>query len=431
VSSCTVSPSSLPESTPEPLVQRLVDNHIDLWRRCDSAVPAHGKRYSPHDQHRRGRQMDRFLEMLDAELRCLPATRQSSEQKRDRIFDAFSRHAAPVLDLNREHLDLLRNGFVPFATEFCRAARRFDAAISASDICQATRNAWTAAGLRCLHGLDMRLTPAVTAYSLLYPYTDNYLDDLTVGPGCKQAFNRRLRLWLKGEPAPPATAREGKVYELVRLIEENVPRASAGDLYASLLAIHDAQSRSLRLRRERCPTDEEILAVTFEKGGTSVLADAYLAVGTLNPAQVEFAFGWGVFLQLVDDLQDLAEDGSAGIVTLFSHRDGRVPLDCLTNRLLRFGDAILTRLDGFRGERLDPLKHLIRDSAITLTTAAASAARDLYTPAYIADLERRSRFRFSYLDRSRASFFRPSGPRSRLVQLLTSCGVDDHGLSPL
>jgi hypothetical protein len=268
----------------------------------------------------------------------------------------------------------------------------------------------------------MRLTPAVTAYSLLYPYTDNYLDDAAVGSACKRAFNRRLRLWLQGEPAPPATARERKVYELVRLIEENVPREDAGDLYASLLAIHNAQSRSLRLRREHCPSDEEILAVTFEKGGTSVLADAYLAVGKLNPAQVEFAFGWGVFLQLVDDLQDLADDASAGIVTLFSQQAGGAALDDLTNRLFRFGDAILTRLDGFRGEQLAALKHLIRNSATSLIISAAGVARDHYTAAYIADLERRSRFRFAYLDGSRARFSRPAGPLSRLVELLTVGG---------
>jgi hypothetical protein len=261
----------------------------------------------------------------------------------------------------------------------------------------------------------------VTAYSLLYPYTDNYLDDPTVGRALKRAFNRRLRLWLSGESAPPATEREGKVYELVRLIERNVPRATAPDLYASLRAIHDAQCRSLRLRRERRPAEGEVLAVTFEKGGTSVLADAYLAVGKLDPAQVEFAFGWGVFLQLADDLQDLAEDGSAGIATPFSQAAGRVALDGLTSRLLGFGDAVLVRLDGFREEQLGPLKHLIRDSASSMVVGAAGAARGFYTPAYFADLERRSRFRFSYLDRCRSSFLRSSGRLGRLVELLTSC----------
>jgi hypothetical protein len=152
----------------------------------------------------------------------------------------------------------------------------------------------------------------------------------------------------------------------------------------------------------------------------SVLADAYLAVGTLNQAQVEFAFGWGVFLQLADDLQDLPEDGSAGIATLFSQAAGRVTLDGLTSRLLRFGDAVLARLNSFEGEQLGPLKHLIRDSASTLIIAAAGAARAFYTPAYITDLERRSRFRFSYLDRCRSRFLRSSEPLSRLVELLIS-----------
>ncbi len=421
MSLCAFTPLSLPKSASDPLIAGLVDDHIDLWRHCDTAAPVNGALYSPHDQLRRERQMDCFLMALEAELKSLPATHRPSEQKRDRIFDSFCRHAAPVLDLTREHLDLLQNDFVPFATEFSRAARRFDAAISAADIYQANRNAWTAAGLRSLHGLDMRLTPAVTAYSLLYPYTDNYLDDPAVHPASKRSFNRRLRRWLTGKPAAPANAHEGRVHDLVRMIEQNVPRATASGLYASLLAIHDAQCRSLRLRREHRPTDDEILAISFEKGGASVLADACLAVGALTPAQLEFAFGWGVFLQLADDLQDLAEDRAAGIETLFSAPAGQVPLDHLTTRLFQFSDAILARLAGFRGDHLAPLTHLIRDSAITIIITAAGAASDLYTPAYIADLERRSRFRFSYLDHSRAHFLHHSGSLSRLVQLLTSC----------
>jgi hypothetical protein len=159
---------------------------MDLWRRCDAPTPARANRYSPRDQLRRERRKERFLEMLDAEVRSLPDARQYADQKLDRITDAFSRHAAPVLDLTGEHVDLLRNEFVPFASEFSHAARCFDAAISAPDIYQASRNAWT-----------------VTAYSLLYPYTDNYLDDPTVGQTSKQAFNRRLRLWLNGESNRP------------------------------------------------------------------------------------------------------------------------------------------------------------------------------------------------------------------------------------
>lgn len=49
--------------------------------------------------------------------------------------------------------------------------------VTTKDILQASRNAWTARALQMLLGRDMGLTPAIFAYSMFYPYADNYLDD--------------------------------------------------------------------------------------------------------------------------------------------------------------------------------------------------------------------------------------------------------------
>src|SRR4030067_480163 len=49
----------------------------------------------------------------------------------------------------------------------------------------------------------------------------------------------------------------------------------------------------------------------------SVLANGYLVAGRLDPADEDFCFGFGTFLQLADDLQDVAEDADCGHRTLF------------------------------------------------------------------------------------------------------------------
>ena len=89
---------------------------------------------------------------------------------------AFARFSATALDLEAESVHLLTNGFLPVGTRLARWARQFDPTLGMADIIQACRNAWTACGLQPLLGIPMGLTPSILGYSLLYPYSDNYLD---------------------------------------------------------------------------------------------------------------------------------------------------------------------------------------------------------------------------------------------------------------
>jgi hypothetical protein len=74
-----------------------------------------------------------------------------------------------------------------------------------------------------------------------------------------------------------------------------------------------------------------------------VLADGHLVAGRLEPADEVFCFGFGTFLQLADDLQDIAEDARCGHRTLFSRRTGRDPLDGQAVKLGRYLAAVLDR----------------------------------------------------------------------------------------
>lgn len=56
------------------------------------------------------------------------------------------------------------------------------------------------------------------------------------------------------------------------------------------------------------PDADHVLALSVAKGGASLLADGYLVRGELGPGEAELCFGYGVFLQLLDDLQDVAAD---------------------------------------------------------------------------------------------------------------------------
>ena len=79
------------------------------------------------------------------------------------------------------------------------------------------------------------------------------------------------------------TDREAALWTLVRLIEEQYPRARYPQVFECLLAIHRAQEESIAQLRSRSHFgDAEVLRMSCAKGGSSVLADACLAHGGLK-----------------------------------------------------------------------------------------------------------------------------------------------------
>ena len=110
----------------------------------------------------------------------------------------------------------------------------------------------------------------------------------------------------------PSGASEARVFDLVARIEGEFARPRFEDVYASLLAIHGGQVRSLAQQDDPRLGDDEIVAISCEKGGSSVLADLYLVSGRASAKEERFAFGYGVFLQLLDDLQDVTRRPRGG-----------------------------------------------------------------------------------------------------------------------
>src|SRR3974390_3017863 len=130
--------------------------------------------------------------------------------------------------------------------------------------------------------------------------------------------------------------------------------------------------RSMPRRRRACGSSMSAAGwsrtICCAKGGTSVLADACLVRGSLDEAESEFAFLWGVMLQLGDDLQDVREDLERGSDTLFTRaiRAGR-PLDALVEQLLNFAATV--------GDRMDALEE-VEEMVSCSPTLAAEASRE-------------------------------------------------------
>jgi hypothetical protein len=208
-------------------------------------------------------------------------------------------------------------------------------------IFQALRNVWIMNTIQIMHELPVQMTNAIFAYSMLYPLTDNYLDDEKVLLSEKQDFVLRFRKRLEGLHFYPNNSHEKDIFDMVSLIEKDFSRIKHPEVFESLLLIHDGQCMSLKQQYEAL-TEKDILKLSFEKGAASVVADAYLVLGELNEEQMRFYTGYGIALQLADDLQDLSEDLMNNHHTLYNCHTCSEKRWLDTKKLMCLCDEILT-----------------------------------------------------------------------------------------
>jgi len=370
----------------------------DVWRACRSARTANAAPFSREQQSERESAYDEALNSVERELKHAAVRSAERKAMRERVIAAFGRFSARALDLEPDAIGLLTREFLPVGTTLAKWARNFDPELSMADIIQACRNAWTACGLQPLLGEPVAITPGILGYSLLYPYSDNYLDNESISTTAKLQFSGRFRQRLRGENTEAANNREQALWRLIELIETQFERRDFPQVYNCLLSIHRAQEQSVRQLRTDCQYDEtETLRLSCQKGGSSVLADACLANGSLNEQESRFAFEWGVLLQLGDDLQDVREDLQRGSMTLFSHAASKdEPLDVLTVQLLNFAEHVGKQMDHLP-HGSTTLKALLKMSWRSLIIRAVADSHDFFSQPFVEQAEYFSPFRFEFL----------------------------------
>jgi hypothetical protein len=372
------------------------------WNGCAERLLPAGPRYTSKEQCKREKAYDQALRAFEREARRAPRNPRERILARQRIVDVFPGFASIALGIEPEAVQLLTGSFLPIGTQLARWARGFDPTLSMADIIQALRNAWTACGLQALLGQPMELTPSIFAYSMLYPYSDNCLDHPGLSSAQKLRFSGRFRQRLCGHQLSACNSREASVWNMVQLIDEQYPRLRYPQVFDSLLAIHRAQEESLPQLDKglRCGNPlgrSELLRISCAKGGTSVLANACLARPRLTPQESQFAFEWGVLLQLGDDLQDVREDVRRGSMTLFTYAaDQGKPLDSLVVQLLNFSQRVADRMDRLP-DGTGLLKGLLRMSWRSLILMAVANAQTFFSQTFLAELEPSSPFRFDFL----------------------------------
>lgn len=401
-------------------VQELVQKYETIWWTAQDAEPGLIQSYTFPEKFKNEASLNRFLGILTAELESIPTDEGGRQALKQRMVSAFNDLLVDAFDFQRAEVEaLLTTGFTEVAVDFGQMAQRFDPDITYEDIYQAARNVWTMNFLQLMLGKPVTLTPAIFAYSMLYPYTDNYLDDESISSATKKSFNDRFRQRLEGEPTQPVNSHEKRIWDLVAMVEEEYQRDTYPAVFDSLLAIQDAQVKSLALLKHRAsPYEIDVLGISLEKGGTAVLADGYLVAGALTPEQEEFMFGYGAFTQLMDDQEDVSNDLKNGLMTVFSQSSAGWRLDPVAERTFRFATIILNKLYVFTAKGIDPFKTMMRRSINLLLIDAIGRTSQYYSRRYCIEIQRYLPVRFSYLREVRKRLTRQQDPLERMVRAL-------------
>ena len=325
---------------------------------------------------------------------------QLSEADKEMITRAFKEY---ILKLDQKKLFFdkpflgyfMEMGYLESTNAFIENAKAHDPGLEVSDLFQAIRNVWIMNSLQLFFGLKVAMTPSIFSYSMLYPYTDNYLDDPVISKEDKKNFNARFQMVLEGKTPENIIPEEDKIFAMIRNIEGQYARRTNPEVFQSLLLIQDAQVSSMNQNAETKIASDTILPLSFYKGGSSVLADSFLVKDNLNQDEMDFSFGYGSFLQLLDDFQDAEEDRSNHHWTLFSVKDDCDIYDSEVNKLLSFIYSVMNK-HKFDTENETLIKDVIKECTIIMVMEVIGRNPHFVSEKLYKSLESYSKVRLSF-----------------------------------
>jgi len=387
----------------ESTVLQLTEKYAEFWHGLPDVEPELSRRFSVRQQRENERRLETQLKKYSA----APGTEEDAlnPERSHFSFDAVK----SIVRSSFVSGELFNDDFFTrserVTKRFITDARSFDPSLSQGDIYQALRNLWVFNSLQLIMGTDIVLTPSSFAYSLLYPVTDNGLDNNEHTADEKQSYIHWLNQWFFGNKCMCDGDWANKTAKLLTMIEHEYSPQEFRDVHLSLFAIHQAQSKSLFLHNTYSETSESALTkITIEKGGTSVLADGYLLSGKLTDAEIDSFFEYGVLLQLVDDIRDIHEDRINGHSSPFVRIAEIDDLDAAARRLLFFVKHCAEKLSSLNHARAHQIKQMVEQSCSFLILETAPRNRDYYSIRFVRNVERSLPLRSEFMDELRHEY---------------------------
>jgi len=383
-------------------VSNYIDHFIKIWENSSSQFPVFNRFYDEAEKLEREKNFEQIQEKMKAFQSRSAVRKLRNSNPESKFFPVFKSFLHDIFDFEQAHLEIiLSEEFRNVSKDFFYQAREFAPELSPENIYQGLRNVWIMNGLQLMMNIPVEITPSIFAYSMIYPYSDNLLDDPNISDSEKQEFSIRFNKRLHGENVTPLNHTESQLFQLVGMFEEQYNRFQFPEVYESLYAIQKGQTDSLKLLKQSGLTETEIRRVCFEKGGTSVLADGYLVAGKLSLSQEQALIGYGIYLQLLDDIQDIKEDATALTNTMCTSLE-KSDLDEFVNRTIHFGRTALEEMKCFEAPNVDVFLNLMNRSIETMIIESIGLNETGFTENYLVEIEKSSPLHFDFIRRKKS-----------------------------
>ena len=156
----------------------------------------------------------------------------------------------------------------------------------------------------------------------------------------------------------------------------------------------DAQEDSIRQQKKGVAlTVEQRLDISLCKGGISVLIDRFFVRKSMTRTDLLFYYGFGFFLQLSDDLQDIESDSACGYQTLLTEDLRCASEEKIVNRMLHFVHRIMSEYHAVN----EPFKLFILSNCIRLTISSVFGSKVFFSKEYLERLEKFYPVSFSFV----------------------------------
>lgn len=382
-------------------IKRLKDIYRQIWWEMPTQLRIPLKEYSYIKKKKTEKKFEKLIDEIIKIINNFPEEeskrlewKSDGQQRLEKMLEGIEGFELGVIDKK------MKEQFMDTTKEFINECKKFDDNISYGDIGQAMRNVWIISILQKSFGRDIKFNMASFGYSMLYPYSDNYLDDPNIDIEEKKSFNERFYRRLLGEKLESNSNHENQIFQLIERIEQVYDRKSFKKVYESLLIIFEGQRKSLTQQEGISnPYERDMLDISIEKGGASVIADGYLIDGQLNEDEESFSFGYGFLLQLCDDIQDVKEDSENSHMTMMSQLAGKYDLDSIVTKLINLTIYVVKEARCFRCENEDMIKKLIIDNCILMIIFAVAMAKEYFSKSYIKEIGKYLPFTLGYIER--------------------------------
>lgn len=341
--------------------------------------------YSEREKKKKEKEFDTLIDKIIKYIESFPQDTRKRKVWRDKGYKYLEKIISTEGIFELGIIDKeMKDKFIKATKEFISASKKFDKNLSYEDIGQAMRNLWIINMLQQAFGEEIKFTNSIFGYSMLYPYTDNYLDSIEVNKDKKIEFNNRFTKRLGGEKIIANNYHEEQVYNLVKLIEDEFDREKSPEVYRSLNLIHNGQINSLRQQEyNSIPYEKDILGISIEKGGASVIVDGNLIRGEMTKSEEMFSWGYGFLLQLGDDLQDIKDDLKNNHTTIMSQLAEKYYLDAIVNKLINLTIKVVDDAECFVCKNANELKELIKNNCIYMILFAIVDNKEYFSQEYL------------------------------------------------